>query len=98
MVPHRLTSVLQNDEDSNIFDNRELLKGQTMCDYVINNPSILKKVISAQVEGRVGHGSVVQEMLYQRMVRAKDDHKLKQCLISHDLLNGSTNTMTNDLF
>ena len=59
MVPHRITAVLQNDEQSNIFDNCQILKGQTMCDYVINNPSILKKSIDAQVKGRDGQASVV---------------------------------------
>jgi hypothetical protein len=43
MVPHRITHVLQEDNESNLFDNLEILNGQTMCDYIINNPSILKK-------------------------------------------------------
>ena len=77
MVPHRITAVLQKDEQSNIFDNREILKGQTMCDYLINNPSILKKSLDSQVKGRTGHATVVQEMLNQRLARAKDDHKLR---------------------
>jgi len=37
-------------------------------------------------------------MLNQRLAKAKDDHKLKQCLINHDLLDKETNMMTNDLF
>jgi len=98
MVPHRITHVLQDEDESNLFDNLEILKGQTMCDYIINNPSILKKSIDAQIKGRCGHASVVQEMLEQRHARVGDDHKLKQCLINHDLLSEETNKMINDVF
>ena len=98
MVPHRITHVLQDEEESNIFDNLEILKGQTMCDYIINNPSILKKAIDVQINGSSGHASVAQEMLDQRLARVGDDNKLRQCLINHDLLTEGTNKMINDLF
>ena len=75
MVPHRITHVLHDEEEhgSNIFDSHEILKGQTMCDYIINNPSILKKQVDAQVRGRPGSASVVQEMLMQRSAKVGDD-------------------------
>ena len=42
MIPHRLTNVLRCNNDVNLFDNLEILKGQTMADYIISNPSVLK--------------------------------------------------------
>lgn len=50
------------------------------------------------MKGRCGHASVVQEMLEQRHARVGDDHKLKQCLVNHDLLSKETNKMINDMF
>lgn len=47
MIPHRLSHLLQDEMKNNLFENLEVLKGVTMCDFIIINPSNLKQILES---------------------------------------------------
>ena len=50
-IPFRLADSLKEMHEFNLFDNLEILNGQTKCDYIINDPSILKENILQEAGG-----------------------------------------------
>ena len=73
MIPYRFSHLLETEMKNNLFDNQELLEGQSMCDYVISNPSKLKQMLESKNENPVSRLSVVQEFLEQVRGRSKYD-------------------------
>lgn len=62
-IPFRLADALKEQHEFNLFDNLEILKGQTKCDYIYNNPSVLKESITAEAGGN--QQSYIEEFLSQ---------------------------------
>ena len=96
MIPHRLSYLLQNEIKSNLFENQEVLRGQTMCDYIINNPSNLKQILDTCEHNHHQRLSIIEEFLAQIKSDSNDD-PTRRCLRTNDLINKS-NLIVNDLF